>query len=94
MPSLSHLGRKKCREARRAKNVIPWALSARQILLLREAKNPIEPEGVDGELGSILVEIGLAERPRLPNRSGPSAKYMQTTEAGRQWLAAHDGRKR
>ena len=92
MPSLPHLRTKKCRAERGAKKAIAWALSARQILLLREAKNPIKPEGEDGTLGSILVEIGLAERPRLPNGSGPSASYMQTTEAGRQWLAAHDGR--
>jgi hypothetical protein len=92
VPSLSHLRTKKCRGERRTKKAIAWALSARQILLLREAKNPIEPEGEDGELGSILVEIGLAERPRLPNGSGPLGRYMQTTEAGWEWLAAHDGR--
>lgn len=93
VPSRAHLQTEKCVAARKGK-VVEWVLSPRAITLLRAANHPYEPERNDSDMVGSLKEIGLIERVTAWGRPASGARHVKTTEAGREWLAGFDGRKR
>lgn len=94
VPSSSHLSTKKCMAARAGKST-QWELSTTSISILRDAKDSaIGTEDHPKETLAQLFALGFIERTDNHGRGANGYRFAKTTEAGRQWLAGFDGRKR
>lgn len=94
VPSESHLRTAKC-QAARADKVTRWELSATAISILRDAKDHATgTEDHPKETMQQLFALGFIERTDGHGKPANGHRYAKTTEAGRAWLASHDGRKR